>query len=164
MLNKASKVHLPAQHSKGERLNQPLRNMADSPSRPQRPTSARTLSQRAGNLSADAVATPSVKMGTVGTPANMVDNSLMKFAQLILFGVAMLGIWAGLLNIAFPGGDQETGQSEFLVLGFGGLFSGLLAISLVEFQRRKGGNELQNVHDYMPVSYTHLTLPTKLEV
>ena len=149
MLNKASKVYLPAQHSKGERLNQPLRNMADSPSRPQRPTSAKTLSQRAGNLSADAVATPSVKMGTVGTPANMVDNSLMKFAQLILFGVAMLGIWAGLLNIAFPGGDQETGQSEFLVLGFGGLFSGLLAISLVEFQRRKGGNELQNVHDYM---------------
>ena len=44
---------------------------------------------------------------------------------------------------------EETGQTEFLVLGFGGLLSGSLAISLVEFQRRKGGNELQNVHDYM---------------
>lgn len=125
------------------------RNMADAPSRPQRPTNARTLSQRAGNLSANAVATPSVEMGVIGTPANMVDNSLMKFAQLILFGIAMVGIWAGLLRIAFPGDGQETGQAEFLVLGFGGLFSGFLAIALVEFQRRKGGSELQNVHDYM---------------
>ena len=123
--------------------------MADAPSRPQRPTNARTLSQRAGNLSANAVAAPSVEMGVIGTPANMVDNSLMKFAQLILFGVAMIGIWAGLLRIAFPGDGQETGQAEFLVLGFGGLFSGFLAIALVEFQRRKGGSELQNVHDYM---------------
>ena len=42
------------------------RNMADAPSRPQRPTNARTLSQRAGNLSANAVATPSVEMGVIG--------------------------------------------------------------------------------------------------
>ena len=82
-------------------------NMANAPSRPQRPTNARTLSQRAGNLSANAVATPSVEMGVVGTPANMVDNSLMKFAQLILFGVAMIGIWAGLLRIAFLEMDKK---------------------------------------------------------
>ncbi len=121
--------------------------MAASPSRPTRPSNPRTLSSRAGNLSANAVSTPNVKLGVIGEPAYVVDNGLQKFAQLILFGIAMVAIWAGLLMIAF--GGEETGQTEFLVLGFGGLLSGSLAISLVEFQRRKGGNELQNVHDYM---------------
>ena len=121
--------------------------MGNSPSRPQRPTNQRTLSQRIGNLSADAVAAPAVKMGTIGTPAYIVNSGMQKFAQLILFGIAMVAIWAGLLSIAF--GGEDTGQAEFFVLGFGGLLSGFLAISLVEFQRRKGGNELQNVHDYM---------------
>ena len=62
--------------------------MANSPSRPQRPTTARNLSQRAGNLSANSVATPSVKMGVVGNPNNVVNVGLQKFAQLILFGIA----------------------------------------------------------------------------
>ena len=121
--------------------------MADSPSRPKRPTSPRTLSARAGTLSANAVATPNVQIGVIGETRYVVDSGLQKFAQLILFGIAMVAIWAGLLSIAF--GGEETGQTEFLVLGFGGLISGFLAISLVEFQRRKGSNELQNVHDYM---------------
>ena len=56
-------------------------------------------------------------------------------------------LWAGLLSIAFL--SENTGQTEFLALTIGGLLSGSLAISLVEFQRRKGSNELQNVHDYM---------------
>ena len=121
--------------------------MADSPSRPKRPTAARALSSRAGTLSANAVATPNVQLGVIGETRYVVNSGLQKFAQLILFGIAMVAIWAGLLSIAFFG--DETGQQEFLVLGFGGLLSGFLAISLVEFQRRKGGNELQNVHDYM---------------
>ena len=121
--------------------------MATSPSRPTRPSNPRTLSSRAGNLSANAVSTPNVKLGVIGEPAYVVDSGLQKFAQLILFGIAMVAIWAGLLMIAF--GGEETGQTEFLVLGFGGLLSGSLAISLVEFQRRKGGNALQNGHDYM---------------
>ncbi len=121
--------------------------MPESPSRPARPTAPRTLSSRAGTLSANPVSTPSVQMGVIGETRYVVDSGLQKFAQLILFGIAMVAIWAGLLSIAF--GGEETGQEEFLVLGFGGLLSGFLAISLVEFQRRKGGNELQNVHDYM---------------
>jgi len=121
--------------------------MGETPSRPQRPTGVRTLSQRVGNLSANTTTAPEVQMGIIGDPANMVNSSLQKFAQLILFGIAMVAIWAGLLSIAF--GSEETGQTEFLALGLGGLISGFLAISLVEFQRRKGGNELQNVHDYM---------------
>ncbi len=64
-----------------------------------------------------------------------------------------------LLSIAF-GGDEQT-QANFLVLGIGGLLSGSMAIGLVEFQRRKGGNELQNVHDYMlGVSFFFLAVGT----
>ncbi len=122
--------------------------MSNLPSRPKRPSNARTLSSRLGNLSAESTPTASVKMGSIGTaPANAVNSGMQKFAQLILFGIAMLAIWAGLLSIAF-GGEEQT-QSNFLILGLGGLISGFMAISLVEFQRRKGGNELQSVHDYM---------------
>ena len=122
--------------------------MSNLPSRPKRPSNTRTLSSRIGNLSAESVSAPSVQMGNVGAaPINAVNSGMQKFAQLILFGIAMLAIWAGLLSIAF-GGDDQT-QSNFLILGLGGLISGLMAISLVEFQRRKGGNELQSVHDYM---------------
>ncbi len=122
--------------------------MSNLPSRPKRPTSPRTLSSRIGTLSADSVPTASVTMGNVGNvPVNAVNSGMQKFAQLILFGIAMVAIWAGLLSIAF-GGDGQT-QSNFLVLGIGGLVSGIMALGLVEFQRRKGGNELQNVHDYM---------------
>ena len=122
--------------------------MANAPSRPQRPTAARTLSARVGTLSATPVA-PAVKMGSVGAPpANAVDLGLQKFAQLILFGIAMVAIWAGLLSIAF-GEAGENAQRNFLILGIGGLVSGLMALTLVEFQRRKGGHELKNVHDYM---------------
>ncbi|MFL2982382.1 MAG: hypothetical protein ACJZ4V_05630, partial [Candidatus Poseidoniaceae archaeon] len=72
------------------------------PSRPQRPTSSRTLSQRIGNLSVDATpAAPNVQVGVIGKPQNLVDSGLQKFAQLILFGIAMVAIWAGLLSIAF---------------------------------------------------------------
>ncbi len=134
--------------------------MADAPSRPTRPVIERTLSARLGNLSVNEVRTPQVKMGIIGNaPQNIVDTGLQKFAQLILFGIAMVAIWAGLLSIAF--GGENTGQSEFLVLGIGGLLSGFMAISLVEFQRRKGGNELQNVHDYMlGVSFFFLAVGT----
>ena len=126
--------------------------MANAPSRPQRPTAARTLSARVGTLSANPVA-PAVKMGIVGAPpANTVDLGMQKFAQLILFGIAMVAIWAGLLSIAF-GGDEQT-QANFLVLGIGGLLSGSMAIGLVEFQRRKGGNELQ-------LSLIHISEPTR---
>ena len=134
--------------------------MANVPARPTRPTNSRTLSARIGNLSAESQNVPTVKMGTVGVaPANAVDTGLQKFAQLILFGIAMIAIWAGLLSIAF--GGEDTGQTEFLALGIGGLLSGMMAISLVEFQRRKGGEELQSVHDYMlGVSFFFLAVGT----
>mgnify|MGYP005717264387 FL=1 len=124
--------------------------MGDTPSRPQRPNVARTLTDRAGDLLAGSQPLTKIEVGRVAVQHNrqVVDNSLQKFAQLILFGIAMVGIWFGLLNIAYPGGE-EVSQTNYLVLGFGGLFSGAMGISLVEFQRRKGGDELQDVHDYM---------------
>ncbi|GIR00904.1 MAG: hypothetical protein CM15mP9_6070 [Methanobacteriota archaeon] len=64
--------------------------MADSPSRPKRPTAARALSSRAGTLSANAVATPNVQLGVIGETRYVVNSGLQKFAQLILFGIAWL--------------------------------------------------------------------------
>ena len=134
--------------------------MGNLPSRPQRPNNPRTLSERVGNLSANATPSASVTMGVVGNaPPNAINTGMQKFAQLILFAIAMIAIWAGLLSIAF--GGEDTSQTEFLVLGIGGIISGLMAIALVEFQRRKGGNELQNVHDYMlGVSFFFLAVGT----
>ena len=134
--------------------------MGNLPSRPQRPNNPRTLSERVGNLSANTTPSASVTMGVVGNaPPNAINTGMQKFAQLILFAIAMIAIWAGLLSIAF--GGEDTSQTEFLVLGIGGIISGLMAIALVEFQRRKGGNELQNVHDYMlGVSFFFLAVGT----
>ncbi|MCH1527393.1 MAG: hypothetical protein L7S49_04175, partial [Candidatus Poseidoniaceae archaeon] len=137
-----------------------MRIMGNLPSRPQRPNNPRTLSERVGNLSANTTPSASVTMGVVGNaPPNAINTGMQKFAQLILFAIAMIAIWAGLLSIAF--GGEDTSQTEFLVLGIGGIISGLMAIALVEFQRRKGGNELQNVHDYMlGVSFFFLAVGT----
>ena len=118
-----------------------------APKRPQRPAAAPKLSARTGNLMANSNSTPNISVGNVGiSPQYGVDNSLQKFAQLILFGIAMIGIWAGLISIAIDGDGDIT---QWALLGFGGLFSGIMAVSLVEFQRKKGGNDLQDVHDYM---------------
>tara|TARA_Y100001980_G_C14556710_1_gene349547 strand:+ start:4799 stop:8917 length:4119 start_codon:yes stop_codon:yes gene_type:complete len=73
-------------------------------------------------------------------------DALAKFAQLIMYGIALLAIWGGILSIAFA--ENATNQN-FLVLGIGGVISSLMAIGLVEVQRRKGGKELQSVHDYL---------------
>ena len=89
--------------------------MANPPSRPRRPSNTKTLSARAGTLYANTQPTPNVKLGSIGVAQrNVVNSSLQKFAQLILFGIAMVAIWAGLLSIAF--GGEDTGQTEYLCL------------------------------------------------
>ena len=118
-----------------------------APKRPQRPAATPTLSARTGNLMTDSQLKPNISVGNVGvSPEYGVDNSLQKFAQLILFGIAMIGIWSGLIMIALEGDGDIT---QWALLGVGGIISGLMAIALVEFQRKKGGDELQDVHDYM---------------
>ena len=68
---------------------------------------------------------------------------LQKFAQLILYGISLAAIWGGILSIAFL--TDSTTNENFLVLGFGGIISASMAIALVEWQRRRGGQEVQNL-------------------
>ena len=72
---------------------------------------------------------------------------LQKFAQLILYGISLAAIWGGILSIAFF--SESTTNENFLVLGFGGIISASMAIALVEWQRRRGGKEVQSIHGYI---------------
>ena len=90
---------------------------------------------------------PSLSMVSPGPPpANAIVNPIQKFAQLILYGIAMVAIWGGIIAIAFS--DNST-NLNFLILGAGGILSAAMAIVLVEWQRNKGGEELHSVHDYL---------------
>ena len=74
------------------------------------------------------------------------QDALARFAQLIMYGIALLAIWAGIFSIAF---DDDATNENFLILGLGGIISAGMAFALVEIQRKRGGDELQNVHDYL---------------
>jgi len=89
----------------------------------------------------------SKKVGlTVLPPGSKDIDALAKFAQLIMYGIAMLAIWGGILSIAFA--ENATNQN-FLILGIGGVVSAIMALALVEMQRKKGGDGLHSVHDYL---------------
>ena len=74
------------------------------------------------------------------------QDVLARFAQLIMYGIALLAVWAGIFTIAF---DDAATNENFLILGLGGIISAGMAFALVEIQRKRGGDELQNVHDYL---------------
>ena len=73
-------------------------------------------------------------------------DALAKFAQLIMYGIAMIAIWGVIISIAFA---EDATNQNFLILGIGGIISAGMAIALVEMQRRKGGDGLHSVHDYL---------------
>lgn len=121
--------------------------MSNAPVRPSRVKAQSTSFSNTGTLMQGSVSTPSLSMVSPGpAPANAVVNPLQKFAQLILYGIAMVAIWGGILAIAFS--DNST-NLNFLILGIGGIVSAVMAIALVEWQRIKGGDELHSVHDYL---------------
>jgi hypothetical protein len=121
--------------------------MSNNPVRPSRPKAQSASLSTHGTLMQGSVATPSLSMVSPGpAPSNAVVNPLQKFAQLILYGIAMVAIWGGILAIAFS--DNST-NLNFLILGIGGIVSAIMAIALVEWQRTKGGDELHSVHDYL---------------
>lgn len=121
--------------------------MSNIPVRPSRQKAISAASLSPGTLMQGSVQTPSLSMVSPGpAPANAIVNPLQKFAQLVLYGIAMVAIWGGILAIAFS--DNST-NLNFLILGIGGIVSAIMAIALVEWQRRRGGDELHSVHDYL---------------
>ena len=121
--------------------------MSSAPVRPTRPKAIISANPTPGSLFHGSSSMPSLSVVSPGPlPANAVVNPLQKFAQLILYGIAMFAIWGGILAIAFA---ENSTNLNFLILGVGGLISAGMAIALVEWQRRKGGAELHSVHDYL---------------
>jgi hypothetical protein len=115
--------------------------MSDVPAKPSRPSR---------------VATPTTSGGLYGkveglrlevkTPGVAEVDFMSKFAQLVMYGIAMLAIWGGILSIAFA---EDATNSNFLILGAGGIISATMAIAMVEMQRKRGGGGLHAVHDYL---------------
>ncbi len=116
--------------------------MSDNKTKPSRPIRDKNSQEEGGIFG---TAPPSVGF-KVKTPGTKDIDGFAKFAQLIMYGIAMLAIWGGILSIAFA--ENATNQN-FLILGCGGIISAIMALALVELQRRKGGDGLHSVHDYL---------------
>ena len=121
--------------------------MPPAPSRPKRPTAVAQTNLRPGNLMHGSVPATNISVTVPQTGFGQAElNSIQKFAQLILYGIALVAIWSGILSIAFA---EDSTNLNFLILGAGGIISAFMALTLVEWQRRKGGDVLHSVHDYL---------------
>ena len=120
--------------------------MPPAPSRPKRPTAVAQTNLRPGNLMHGSVPATNISVTVPQTGYGQTQlNPIQKFAQLILYGIALVAIWSGILSIAFA---EDSTNLNFLILGAGGIISASMALALVEWQRRKGGDVLHSVHDY----------------
>ena len=122
--------------------------MSEAPVRPRRRNRKVTaINERPGSLFESAIPAPVLDDTVVKKIQVPQENiELQKFAQLILYGISLAAIWGGILSIAW---DDSTTNEDFLVLGFGGIISAIMAIALVEWQRRRGGKEVHSVHGYI---------------
>ena len=118
--------------------------MSEIKTKPSRP-SKNNVSKAAQGSIYGTVPSKNVKLKI--TPPGSTDiDAFAKFAQLIMYGIATLAIWGGIFSIAFA---EDATNQNFLILGIGGILSAGMALTLVEMQRRKGGDGLHAVHDYL---------------
>ncbi len=82
----------------------------------------------------------------VRTPGQTNGDSLERFTEITMFGVAMIAIWTGLLGIAFAEG---VGEEKFMILFFGGLASSAIALFMVELQAKKNAFQLMISQNYL---------------
>ena len=121
--------------------------MSAPPVRPRRRNRSMVqVADRPGSLFTPETAAPATETPIVNYQGPQENIELQKFAQLILYGISLAAIWGGILSIAW---DDSTTDQDFLVLGFGGIISAVMAIALVEWQRRRGGSEVQSIHGYI---------------
>ena len=118
--------------------------MSENKAKPTRPSRVVNQPATQGTIYGTG-ASVDVKLKIKPPGSNDID-ALAKFAQLIMYGIATLAIWGGIFSIAFA--ENATNQN-FLILGIGGILSAGMALTLVEMQRRKGGDGLHAVHDYL---------------
>ncbi len=73
-------------------------------------------------------------------------DGLEHFSQVILYGVAMVSIWGGIFSLAFGQGGTE---SNYLILGLGGLLSAGMAFVMVENRVRSHNGHLEDPQGYL---------------
>jgi len=71
---------------------------------------------------------------------------LSRFTEVLMFGGALIGIWTGLLGIAFS--DDATNYN-YLVLFVGGFISAGIALAMVEFHGKKNEYLLMPSQNYL---------------
>ncbi|CAI8330734.1 MAG: Uncharacterised protein [Euryarchaeota archaeon UBA443] len=82
----------------------------------------------------------------VRAPGETTGDSLERFTEIIMFGVAMIAIWTGLLGIAFAEG---VGEEKFMILFIGGFASSAIALFMVELQAKKNDYQLMISQNYL---------------
>ena len=121
--------------------------MSQAPVRPRRRNRyIAPVNDRPGSLLQPQTTTVPVERPIQNYTGPQENIELQKFAQLILYGISLAAIWGGILSIAW---DDSTTDQDFAVLGFGGIISAIMAIALVEWQRRRGGSDVQSIHGYI---------------
>ena len=78
--------------------------------------------------------------------AERFGDFLTKFTEVIMFGIAMIAIWTGLIGIAFS--DDATNYN-YLILFIGGLISSMIALAMVEFSSKKNQYLLMPSQNYL---------------
>ena len=78
------------------------------------------------STSDNATSAPPMVISQPGKVRTQGDVDLEKFAQLIMYVVALIAIWGGIFSIAF---DDNATNSNFLLLFIGGLVSAAMAIA-----------------------------------
>ena len=78
--------------------------------------------------------------------AEKFGDFLTKFTEVIMFGIAMIAIWTGLIGIAFS--DDATNYN-YLILFVGGLISSMIALAMVEFSSKKNQYLLMPSQNYL---------------
>ena len=81
----------------------------------------------------------------VRAPGDTKGDSLERFAEIIMFGVAMIAIWSGLIGIAY----SEGGEERYIILFIGGLISSAIALFMVELQAKKNDYHLMISQNYL---------------
>ena len=82
----------------------------------------------------------------VRAPGQTNGDSLERFTEITMFGVAMIAIWTGLLGIAFA---ENVGEEKFMILFFGGFASSAIALFMVELQAKKNEYQLMISQNYL---------------
>ena len=118
---------------------------------PQRASSqgllSRTNDPNAIYSASDNVAsTPAMVISQPGKVRTQGDVDLEKFAQLVMYVVALIAIWGGIFSIAF---DDNATNSHFLLIFIGGLVSAAMAIAWIELQSKRNAYQLMEVQNYM---------------